>query len=225
MPLRRKAARQREFSMIYVIDRRHFGIFTNEILEMHRLRFRVFKQRLNWDVTTSGDLEIDEYDALAPVYLLHCDADGKVDGSVRLLPTTGPNMLRNTFPSLLGSEPAPQDRTVWEASRFAVDAPIGSRANPGGLSLATFELFAATLEFGISRELSDIVAVVDVRMERILRRAGWTLRRLSQAHSIGNALAVAGLLDVSPAVLARIRTLGGLYGPVLSEPLQLKETA
>jgi acyl homoserine lactone synthase len=225
MPLRRKTARQREFAMIYVIDRRHFGSFANEILEMHRLRFRVFKQRLNWDVTTSGDLEIDEFDALAPVYLLHCNADGNVDGSVRLLPTTGPNMLRNTFPSLLGSEPAPQDQTVWEASRFAVDTPLGSRTNPGSLSLATFELFAATLEFGMSRELRDIVAVVDMRMERILRRAGWTLRRLGQARSIGNTFAVAGLLEISPAVLARIRTLGGLYGPLLAEPLQLKETA
>jgi acyl homoserine lactone synthase len=211
--------------MIHAIDRRHFGSFANEILEMHRLRFRVFKERLNWDVTTSGDLEIDEYDALAPVYLLHCDHRRRVDGSVRLLPTTGPNMLANTFPSLLGSEPMPEGRTVWEASRFAVDAPIGSRANPGGLSLATFELFAATLEFAISHDLTGIVAVVDLRMERILRRAGWPLRRINGARSIGNTLAVAGVLGVSAAVLDRIRTFGGLYGPVLSEPLQLKETA
>jgi acyl homoserine lactone synthase len=211
--------------MIYAIDRRHFGSFANEIFEMHQLRFRVFKQRLNWDVTTSGDLEIDEYDALAPVYLLHCDDRGRVDGSVRLLPTTGPNMLLNTFPSLLGSQSAPQGGTVWEASRFAVDAPIGSRTNPGGLSLATFELFAATLEFAISRDLTSIVAVVDLRMERILRRADWPLRRINEARSIGNTFAVAGVLEVSAAMLDCIRTSGRLYGPVLSEPLQLKETA
>ena len=55
--------------MIYVIDKDCFGAFAPELAEMHRLRYRVFKERLDWDVTVSGDMEIDEYDALDPIPL------------------------------------------------------------------------------------------------------------------------------------------------------------
>src|SRR5690348_17348093 len=65
-------------AMIYMIDRTRFGEFIPQLTEMHRLRFRVFKERLNWDVTVSGDLEIDEYDALNPIYLLYCNSAGRV---------------------------------------------------------------------------------------------------------------------------------------------------
>jgi len=37
---------------------------------MHRLRYRVFEERLDWDVQVSGDMEIDAFDACQPVYLL-----------------------------------------------------------------------------------------------------------------------------------------------------------
>ena len=33
---------------------------------MHQLRHRVFKKRLDWDVHISGDMEIDDFDALHP---------------------------------------------------------------------------------------------------------------------------------------------------------------
>ena len=36
------------------------------ILGMHRLRGRVFKDRLDWDVAVSNGLEIDEYDTFKP---------------------------------------------------------------------------------------------------------------------------------------------------------------
>ena len=52
---------------------------------MHRIRKAVFKDRLGWDVTVSGELEIDEFDALGPSYLLSTDGHGSVNGCVRLL--------------------------------------------------------------------------------------------------------------------------------------------
>ena len=75
------------------------------------------------------------------------------------------------------------------------------------------------VEFGLSRHLSDIVTVTDARMERILRRAGWPLRRIGAPSKIGNTLAVAGYLDISSAALAKLRGAGGLSGPVLWAPV------
>lgn len=59
---------------------------------MHRLRRRVFKERLDWDVSVSNGLEIDQYDSFKPTYLLAVEQRDVV-GCVRLLPTTGRNML------------------------------------------------------------------------------------------------------------------------------------
>ncbi len=211
--------------MIYMIDRTRFGEFIPQLTEMHRLRYRVFKERLNWDVTVSGDLEIDEYDALNPIYLLYCNSGGRVEGGVRFLPTTGPNMLRNSFPALLGPNPAPQSARIWESSRFSLDIDAASQKTSSGVSQATLELIAGMLEFGVQRDLTDIVTVTDVRIERILRRAGVPWRRIHEPQRIGNSIAIAGFAKVSQEIVDHVKELGGLYGPVLAEPLQLKETA
>jgi N-acyl-L-homoserine lactone synthetase len=203
--------------MIQLITADRYGAFIDDLAEMHRLRYRIFKERLGWDVEVSGDMEIDEFDACRPAYLLQKD-DGRLQGCVRLLPTTGPTMLRETFPVLLDSGPAPECPAVWESSRFGVD--LGSRAERTGRSIAraTFELFAGMIEFGLMRELTDIVTVTDARMERILCRANWPLRRLGSPRAIGKTLAVAGYLEVSRQRLACVREVGCLSGAVIHMP-------
>jgi N-acyl-L-homoserine lactone synthetase len=213
------------FAMMYMLDQKCFGAFEREIGEMHRLRYRVFKERLNWDVTVSGDMEIDEYDALKPVYLLYCNDDGRVEGCVRFLPTTGPNMLRDSFPALLGPHPAPESPRIWESSRFSLDIDAMSQRTESGVSRATFELIAAMGEFGIMHNLTHIVTVTDVLVERILRRAGVPWRRIHNAQRIGNSLAVAGFAEISEWIVDHLCTLGGLRRPVLTAPMGLKETA
>jgi acyl homoserine lactone synthase len=207
--------------MMQLITADHYGGFTEEIGEIHRLRHRVFKKRLGWDVQVSGDMEIDEFDALHPAYLIQRAHDNRVQGCVRLLPSTGPTMLRDTFPVLLDGAPAPTSPTIWESSRFALDLHPDAPKATHGLATATYELFAGMIEFGLSRQLSEIVTVTDARMERILRRAGWSLRRIGTPRALGTTLAVAGYLEVSIESLARVRAAGGLQGPVLWAPVAL----
>lgn len=68
-------------------------------------------------------MEVDEFDVLRPVHLLHRSTDGQLQGCVRLLASIGPTMLRDTFPVLLDGQPAPRSESVWESSRFALDIP------------------------------------------------------------------------------------------------------
>jgi N-acyl-L-homoserine lactone synthetase len=183
---------------------RHLG----SLHQMHRIRKAVFKDRLDWDVNVSGGLEVDEYDALGPSYLLSIDRSGTLNGCVRLLPTTGSNMLRDIFPSFVTKAALPCGERVWEASRFAVSR--NSTAAELGISQTTYDLLIGVLKFGLSNGISMIACVVDVRMERILRRAGWQLERLGPAHRIGNTIAMAGQLEVSAQTLRQLEARAGL---------------
>jgi hypothetical protein len=77
-----------------------------------------------------------------------------------LLPSTGPTMLRDTFPILLDGAAAPANPNVWESSRFALDLHPGPPKTTHCVAAATYELFAGMIEFGLSRQLSEIVTVV-----------------------------------------------------------------
>jgi acyl homoserine lactone synthase len=128
-------------------------------------------------------------------------------------------MLSEVFAELLADKPAPRSARIWESSRFAIDFPTEAADVVGGLSQTTFELFAGMIEFGLSRDLIDIVTVTDLRIERILRRAAWPLRRIAEPRMVGSTRAVAGYLEVSAEALASVRRAGGISGPVLWAPV------
>ena len=69
--------------------------------QYYQLRKHVFHDALSWDVITKNDREIDEYDALDPIYVVWCNNDFRqLYGGVRLLPTDGPTLLRDVFHNL-----------------------------------------------------------------------------------------------------------------------------
>ncbi|MER9002638.1 GNAT family N-acetyltransferase [Mesorhizobium sp. M0862] len=201
---------------IHAVTHLEYPEFHDLIADMHRLRYRVFRDRLNWDVSVSGDMEIDAYDALKPTYIIAVDASGAVVGCARLLPTLGPTMLVNTFPALLGSYPAPKSDSIFESSRFCVDTGAAEAVAATGLRDATLSLLAGILEWGLLTRLEAVVTVTDVRFERILRRAGWPLERFAQPMQIGDTRALAGRLAISQAALMSVREIGQIEGPVLT---------
>lgn len=204
--------------MIELIQPHHHLEFAEAIFDMHRLRCRIFRERLNWQVEVRDGMEIDEFDDLRPVYLLSRNGP-LLQGCVRLLPTMGPTMLGKIFARLLDGEPVPKAPDIWESSRFALDLPHAVERRDRGLAEATFELFAGMIEFGISRRLTEIVTVTDIRIERILQRAEWPLIRLGSAHKIGETLAVAGSLEVSIQALMRLRQACHIRNRVLWAPV------
>ena len=201
--------------MILAVLPQHRARFATLLQEMHQLRYRVFEDRLGWEVTTSGGLEFDEYDSLAPIYLLHLTSEGQVGGCARLLPTTGPTMLSRTFPILLDGQPMPSDPRIWESSRFAVDLVGAGSDHRRNIAQATIELFAGLAEFGLRMGWRQIVTVTDLRLERLGARAGLAFERFGPPRQIGRTQAVAGRGQVSEDTLAAVRAYGGLDHPVL----------
>lgn len=199
------------------LNSHQFGKHLKLLTTMYRLRRRVFKDRLDWSVSLSDDQEIDVYDVLNPTYLLVMSNAADLIGCVRFLPTTGPTMLMDTFPVLLGGATSPRSDKILESSRFCVDTESIAETAAGGLNRATFILFAAMIEQLRIVDADSIVTVTDVRMERILRRAGWPLARIAPPQRLGQTMAVAGFLHDSDEVLTSMYRNAGVTGPVLLE--------
>ncbi len=201
--------------------------FADELLQMHQLRYRVLHERLGWEVTITGDCEFDRFDTCAPIYLLHLQ-EGRVNGCARLLPTTGPTMLRDVFPLLLGESPMPSDRRVWESSRFCADAAGEGREQMRMVGEITLKLFAGAYELGLSMGWNSIVTVTDLRLEKIGVRAGLRFERFAEPRQIGKTSAVAGAGTVDAETLSRVRAFAGIDGPLLtfsSDPAPLRIAA
>lgn len=171
---------------------------------MFRLRHEVFKERLDWEVGSQSGRERDLFDDLDPVYIV-CEEDGDVLGSWRLLPTTKPYMLKDVFPELLYGMPAPEAPDVWEISRFAVSKRVCGNESLGTIKTVTNLLLEQLFNFAAQREISRIVAVADVRFERILKRAGLLTFRYGPPMQIGVTRAVSGYADVTDLNLRRLQ--------------------
>jgi acyl homoserine lactone synthase len=197
--------------MIRLVHGMDYTAHGDELDQMFRLRKRVFADRLKWDVGTFGHYEIDEYDMHKPLYVLAmCEAGSKVLGSLRLLPTTGPNMLADTFFDLLPDGKPIRSPLIWESSRYCVDTEAANALGAKGLSYTTAELLLALCEIGLDAGLESIVTVIDLRMERILRRLKCMGERLGEPRSYGAVTALAGFWETSPEMLSQLRISSGI---------------
>lgn len=173
--------------------------------EMHRLRARVFSDRLNWDVSCPAGLERDAFDDLDPTYILTLSSSHHVIGCARLLPATGPTMLKQVFPQLLTDGMLHTHEAMIESSRFCVDTASEEGRGAAFLHQATVTMFAGIIEWGMAHRYGELVTATDLRFERILKRAGWPMRRLGSAHLINETQSVAGLLPLDEPSLLRLR--------------------
>ncbi|MDA0150126.1 acyl-homoserine-lactone synthase [Vibrio sp. LaRot3] len=154
------------------------------------LRYKVFAKRLNWELKVSQNCESDEYDVERADYLyVKSDRDGVV-GCWRILPTTQDYMLKDTFSELLGDQIAPQERRVFELSRFAVDKDF-SKKNPG-VSDVTLTMFQALYHYAESHDIESYVTVTSVGIEKLISRMGIPNQRVGdqQVHLLGNTRSV-----------------------------------
>jgi N-acyl-L-homoserine lactone synthetase len=96
---------------------------------MFRNRASVFSERLGWEVTVKDGRERDVFDDENPLYLISVDPyTGAYWGSLRLLPTTGPNMLRDEVEQFCirhGLEGASLRAGLEDALQLSHRAPSG----------------------------------------------------------------------------------------------------
>lgn len=210
--------------MIRIINGANRERHSAEMAEMFSLRKRVFHDLLKWDVKIEGDWEIDDYDDANPVYVLsYSPQTNRLRGALRLLPTLGPNMLDDTFPILLGDNPQIRSAAIWESSRFCIEPEISQDRASNQVTIAAAELMCGVGELGIASDISHVVTVTDVFLERMFRRMGCPGERIAEPQKIGTVYAVAIAWEVTQDLLARMKQVAGIDDSVLVASMTLEQ--
>lgn len=176
---------------IEIAPRHHYPY--SLLCDMHKLRAKVFHDRMGWEVPIICGMEIDGYDAFDPHYMMIREESGFLRGCWRLLPTNRPYMLKDTFPQLLHGITAPVDPLVWELSRFAIET--GGREG-FGFSDITIHSIGEVISYGVRSGLREYVTVTTTAIERLLRRSDVVTRRFGPPVRIGVENAVALYVDI-----------------------------
>ena len=148
---------------------------------MFRAREREFVEKKNWELQTEENVgERDHYDSLNPVYLIVIDTKGRHLASARLMPVSGPTMLRDVF-----SECAPasvfEEQQTWEVTRFFGSSGAGAKALKN--------LMLAGLEFGLQRGISSYVGITDPNMRGVFSALGWPPETIGAGYASEGAVA------------------------------------
>ena len=136
-------------------------LFQDALASQARLRYDVFVQRRGLPHDSFEELEFDEFDTPAAVYLVWRDEAKVVRGLARLLRTDRPYMLAKYWPQLVEGRALPSSADVWEVTRVCVDKtlrPEQRRTILPKLLCAIAELF----------EERGIKAMVGVTREHLL---------------------------------------------------------
>jgi acyl homoserine lactone synthase len=183
--------------MLKLIEGSNASQFPRDMEAMFRNRAQIFGTRLGWEVQVKDGYERDRFDDLNPLYLVSVDPrSGEYWGSLRLLPTTGPNMLRDVFPQLLEEGEVVESATIWESSRICAVAAAGQPdRTKNGVGYVLSELIAGIGEVAFLAGLTQIVSVFDARMLRVLKSVGSEPEVIGRPQRIGDVMAYAALFE------------------------------
>ena len=122
------------------------------------MRKRVFVDKLNYQVHHTNLWEWDQYDTPNAVYLI-VEYQGQVVSSCRLVPTTGPYMIRDVFPDMYEGV-LPVHRNVWEVTRTFVRPGLSSELREKCFA----KILAAKQVFGLQNNISFMLGLMPKRL-------------------------------------------------------------
>lgn len=164
-----------------------------------RYRYDVFVQRLGWNLCHSDGVEQDQFDGPDAVYVSSRDAQGRMNGVARLLPTLKPYLLEQVFPQLWGPRPLPKAAGIWELSRFAaVDFAALAQSTHQATAVHAAQLMHRVVRQARALGAHTLVMVSPIGMERLLRAHRFRAMRAAVPQRLANDLLVALQIDCAP---------------------------
>lgn len=176
---------------------------------MFAARKKVFIDLLKWDVPALADLyELDQYDNEQARYLILLDGKGRHRASARLLPTEGPHLLGELYPSLCTDAP-PSGPGIWEISRFCLDPDISADERRD----ARDQLVTALAEYALRHGITDYVGVAEQGWFAKIRQFGWSCEALGDVRTEDPCALVALHIRIDRDTLPGLQE-GGAYAPL-----------
>jgi acyl homoserine lactone synthase len=198
--------------MLRVVTVRNKRHYLRELDQYHKLRKLLFIDIYGWEIPADGDREIDEYDKLDQIiYILCLNSDGrKLIGGIRMLPTTGLNMLNDeaAFSELLPDGQPIRSPKIWELSRFAVNPRLDTRLGKERVSLGVAELGIGVSIVGRWLGIDQTVTVYDLALHKRLERWGIAGVPICEPKQIGKVKALAAVYEADTE--AQIKAISGL---------------
>ena len=201
--------------MIEIIQTGQVGK-TKALIEMHKLRKLIFKDRMEWNVDISSEgLEIDEYDLPETVYIIVRDEQGRAVGIWRMLPSTSPSMIRDIWPEFLVDFPMPQHPDTWEVSRFGVHCYTHDRRDHiRQVSQVTAKLITALLTVTSMTGIRDIYTMYNPQVGRSVQRIGFIADATSKDYPVDGKPSIVGRFKMTLDALERVKEITGVeYNP------------
>lgn len=148
--------------------------------EIYSLRKTVFKDRLNWAVSCTGNLEFDQYDTPNTTYIVGV-YNNVVLCSLRFIETKYPTMITGTFLPFFKEVNLPVDNYI-EASRFFIDKNKVKELKLSNKPLCTM-FFLVMIRYSMNFNYDGIYAIVSHSMLTVIKNSGWLISIVEEGRS------------------------------------------
>ncbi|ROM90787.1 acyl-homoserine-lactone synthase [Pseudomonas brassicacearum] len=182
--------------MLRLITGMSSEINQNVMYGLAEYRYEIFVKKMGWLLNCPEGFEQDEFDRPDTVYAIALNADNNICGCARLLPTNKPYLLSEHFVYLMGGASLPNHSGTWELSRFAI-SPTGNGSSHSGRNWAdTVALVRKVIATAIDLGADKLIAVSAVGNERLLKRMGVNVHRVSTPQLVDQKLVVAFWIEI-----------------------------
>lgn len=176
------------------------------LANMFSARKRVFVDLLGWEVPViEGRFEVDQFDGPATVYLMIAARNGDHLGSMRLLPSDRPNILRSIFPQLCEGPP-PETPEIWEISRFCLSRGLRAAER----RVTRDQLVTATVQFARENRIRGYCCVADMGWMSQILSFGWECRPLGLPQPLSSGMTGALEITIDETTQGKLET-GGIW--------------
>ncbi len=185
---------------------------TQNLAEMHQLRYRKFVVELGWKDGISGvnQHEFDCFDHENAFYLVHVNELDKVDAVARLTQTQHPNLLMDIFKDNISLVEPKRSNDVIEISRFCSDATSAPKNVMG-------QIIAGLLQIGLTYNIDHFVSFSNTHIKPRATRIGWPAQEIGEVIQVGKDQAVSLKHDVRAEYYDAVFQNLNLKEPLLSE--------
>jgi acyl-homoserine lactone synthase len=200
-------------AMLHVVSSENRTSYSDQIEQSFRMRYQVFVKEKKWSGLACLDgREIDQFDTDDAIHLLALDeTDRTVVGGCRLLPTTGPYLIPDVFPSLC-ARPIPRSPSTFEWGRLYIAA---ARREQGAMSPTSCHVMAGMVEFCLGEGINQLAVVSEAYWLPRFMGLGFKPELLGLPQTIEGTPTVAYTMTPSEDVLGRIREIHDFRRPSL----------